>query len=439
MANPVRALTGCLVVAIGGCALPAWIGHPPIFPTGGATSWEIPLYEPLTGLGPKVVGTVCGAAQAGKPRACEDVLLYVDSGSSHSALPAETFARLDVATTGSHFATIEDAAGEKRAWSGGLIPEMRLGELALREVVAVVNKRTAILGADVLTANGWRIDPDRGSLVLGPSPASPAAGAARLPIRGFPKRTIVDVTVQGRVVPLLLDTGAPFTVVDTEWLKAAGLPLRRLTHGWPLSERDPSVRLGEATDAELRLGERDLGRRQLVGHPRRTEGPDRGVLGLDVLSEYAFGVSAGALDVVRRAASPLATARDRVARWGELPRCPGVPGCVAAQLEPGGDVRVRVRVVASSRRAWRYVFGCVDGAGRLRDAPVWVEIGMRGPAAGEERVVEVEMPEPLRPLFRRGCTGLALLDVNPVLSTVRPMTADVEARFVFAFRRAHLD
>jgi hypothetical protein len=162
------------------------------------------------------------------------VLLYVDSGSSHSALPAATFARLGVETPGSHFATIENAAAEKRAWSGGLIPEMRLGELALREVVAVVNERTAILGADVLTASGWRIDPDRGSLVL-------------------------------------------------------------------------------------------------------------------------------------------------------------------------------------------------------------VEIGIRASAAGEGRVVEVAMPEPLRPLFRRGCTGLALLDVNPVLSTVRPMTADVEARFVFAFRGAHLD
>ena len=45
------------------------------------------------------------------------------------------------------------------------------------------------------------------------------------------------------MVPLLLDTGAPFTVVDTGWLKAAGLPLRRLNHGWPLSERDPGVRL----------------------------------------------------------------------------------------------------------------------------------------------------------------------------------------------------
>jgi predicted aspartyl protease len=439
MGSSVRGLAGCLVVALGGCALPAWIGHRPMFPTGSATSWEIPLYEPLTGLGPKVLGTVCGAAQAGKPRVCEDVLLYVDSGSSHSALPAETFARLGVVTEGSRFATIENAAGEKRAWSGGLIPELRLGELALRDVVAMVDKRTAILGADVLTANGWRIDPDRGSLVLGPSPASPAAGAARLPIRGYPARTIVDLTVQGRVVPVMLDTGAPFTVVDTEWLKAAGLPLRRLNHGWPLGERDPSVRLGDATDADLRLGDLDLGRRQLVGHPRMPEGPERGLLGLDMLSEYAFGVSAGALDVVRRAASPLATTSDRVARWRDLPSCPGVPGCVAAQLEPGGDVRVRFRVVASSRRAQRYVFGCVDDAGRLRDSPVWVEIGMRAPAAGEERVVEIKMPEPLRPLFRRGCAGLALLDVNPVLSTVRPMTADVEARFVFAFRRGHLD
>jgi hypothetical protein len=140
--------------------------------------------------------------------------------------------------------------------------------------------------------------------------------------------------------------------------------------------------------------------------------------------------------------SKLETVNDRIARWGDLPSCPGVPGCVAAQLESGADVRVRVRVAASSRHAWRYLFGCVDSTGRLRDLPIWVEIGMRAPAAGEEKVVAVEMPEPLRPVFRRGCTGLALLDVNPVLpvlSIVRPMTADVEARFALAFRRARLD
>jgi predicted aspartyl protease len=435
-----RAAVALVAGAIGaGCALPAWIGHPPVFPAGGATTWEVPLYEPLTGFGPKVLATVCGPAPAGKPRACEEVLLYVDSGSSHSALPAATFARLGVETSGSHFATIENAAGEKRAWSGGLVPQVRLGDLTLSQVVAVVHDETAILGADVLTARGWRLDPDRGTLALGAPPASSAAAVARLPIRDFPARTTVDLTVQGRVVPLLLDTGAAFTVVDAAWLKAAGLPLRSLAHGWPLSERDQNLRLGEATEAAVRLGDLELGRRQLVAHPRAPDGPDRGMLGLDLLSDYAFGVSAGALDLVPRAPSPLASARERIGRWRDLPRCPGLPGCVAAHLEPGAGVRIRIRVAGAAARGQRYLFGCADGAGRLRDGPVWVEIGLRAPAAGQERVVDVAMPEPWQPFWKAACDQLVLLDVNPVLEQVRPLTADVEGRWQFGFRRARLD
>lgn len=425
-----------LVVA--GCALPPWIGHRPVFPTD-APSWEIPLYEPLTGLGPKVIATVCGAAPVGKPRACEEVLLYVDTGSSHSALPAATFARLGVETSKSHFATIEDAAGDRQAWSGGLVPEMRLGGLVLSDVVAAVHDKAAILGGDVLTAHGWRLDLDRGTLVLGP-PSSPSTSppTMRLPIRDFPARTTIDLSVQGKLVPLLLDTGAPFTVVDMAWLKALGLPLRRLEHGWPLSARDPKIRLADATDADLRLGDIALGRRQLVAHPHAFEGPDRGMLGLDLLYDYAFGVSAGALDLIARAPSPLASAGERVGRWRDLPRCPGVPGCVTAQLEPVAGVRVRVRVAASSVRGQRYVFGCVDATGRLSDGPLWVEIGLRAPAAGDERVVDVALPEPLVPSWKAACAELVLLDVNPVLGHDRPMTGDVEGRFRFGVRRHRL-
>lgn len=419
-----------------GCALPPWIGHRPVFPDG-ATSWKIPLYEPLTGHGPRVLATVCGAAQTGRPRPCEETLLYVDSGSSHSALSAPAFKRLGVETTGSYFATIENAAGETRGWSGGLLPEMRLGDaLTLANVVTFVHDQTAILGADVLTQHGWRIDLDRGMLALG---APPAAGAARLPIRGFPARTIVDLTVQGRVVPLLVDTGAMVTVIDGSWLKAGGLPLRSLAHGWPLGERDPSIRLGEATDADLRLGDIDLGRRQVVAHPRMADGPDAGLLGLDLLSDYAFGVSSGAFELAPRASSPFAAATDRIARWRDLPGCAGVLGCVAVQLEPAATVRVRVRAAASSPRPWRFLFGCVDGAGRPRDFPIWIEVGLRTLTAGKETVVEVPMPERLQQIWAVACPALALLDVNPVLADVRPLTGDAEGRFSFANRRLRLD
>lgn len=439
MAGVARVVVACLLAfGASACALPPWIGHQPAFPAGGATSWVIPLYEPLTGFGPKVIATVCGAAREGRPRACEEALLHVDSGSSHSALPAETFARLGVETTGSWFATIEDAAGEKRAWSGGLVPEVRVGDLVLSEVVATVHDQQAILGLDVLTAHGWRVDLDRGVLVLGPPPAPDGPPAARLPIRGFPQRTIVDLFVQGRPVPLLLDTGAAFTIVDAAWLKAAGLPLRQLGHGWPLSARDPALRLGEASDADLRLGDQDLGHRPLVAHPRVPEGPDRGMLGLDLLSDYAFGVSAGALELVPRAPSPLAVAAERVGRWRDLPRCPGLPGCVTAQVEPGPGAGVRVRTAASSARAWRYLFGCVDRDARPAELPFWIEIGLRTATAGQERVVEVPMPAQMQPIWRLRCAGLVLLDVNPVMPA-RPLTGEAEGRFTFGNRRLRLD
>ena len=201
----------------------------------------------------------------------------------------------------------------------------------------------------------------------------------------------------------------------------------------------PQPGLGEATRAELRLGALELGQRQVVAHPRAPEGPTRGMLGLDVLSDFAFGVSDGALELEPRAASPLTSAPERIARWPDLPRCPDLPGCVAAALEPTAGVHVRIRVAATAPRAQRYLFGCVDGGRRLRDFSIWIEIGLRAPTAGQETVVEVPMPEPLRQVWAPGCKGLALLDVNPVLAGVRPMTADAEARMTFGIRRAHLD
>jgi hypothetical protein len=217
------------------------------------------------------------------------------------------------------------------------------------------------------------------------------------------------------------------------------LPLRPLDHGWPLSARDPTLRLGEASEADIRLGGEDLGHRPIVAHPRALEGFDRGMLGLDLLSDYAFGVSAGTLELVRRAPSPLAVAAERVERWRDLPRCPGLPGCVAAQVEPGAGARLRVRTAASSPRAWRYLFGCVDRDARLAELPFWIEIGVRTATAGQERVVEVPMPERIQPIWRLRCAGLVLLDVNPVLPAGRPLTGEVEGRFTFGNRRLRLD
>jgi hypothetical protein len=163
------------------------------------------------------------------------------------------------------------------------------------------------------------------------------------------------------------------------------------------------------------------------------------MLGIDLLSDYAFGVADGALQLEPRAPSPLPSAAERIGRWHDLPRCPDVPGCVSAQLEPGDGVRIRVRAVASTPGAHRYVFGCADKTGRLRNLAFWIEVGLRAATAGQERVVDVDMPEQLRPLWKVGCDSLALLDVNPALPGVRPMTADFDARIVIGTRRIRLN
>jgi len=51
----------------------------------------------------------------------------------------------------------------------------------------------------------------------------------------------------------------------------------------------------------------------------------------------------------------------------------------------------------------------------------------------------VDMPEQLRPLWKVGCDSMALLDVNPALPGVRPMTADFDARIVIGTRRIRLN
>jgi hypothetical protein len=215
-----------------GCALPVWMHDAPIFP-GAPGAWEVPLYEPLQRIGPYVLATVSGQPPPGAAPAREEVLLCVDSGTTRSELAAPTFAHLGVETTTSHLATIEDAAGVTRGWSGGLVPSVELGNgLTLANVVASVG-RTPILGADVLDAQGWQIDLDRGTLVLGARPW-PAAPEVVVPTHPFRNHALVDLRIAGQLVPVLIDTGAPFTVVDGAVLRELGLRAQPLAHPWPL-------------------------------------------------------------------------------------------------------------------------------------------------------------------------------------------------------------
>ena len=422
---------------LAGCALPAWLHNPPAFPAN-ESAWEIPLFEPLTGMGPRVVATVAGHAPPGRAPPREEVVLYVDSGSSHSALLASTFQHLGVETTGSHFATIEDAAGVKRAWSGALIPEVRFGDrLALENVVASVQPRTAILGADVLAAHGWQIDLDRGTLLLGAVPWPAAPDVDVVPTHPYRAHALVDLQVGGTVVPVLLDTGAPFTVVDVSILRQLGLPEHAFAHPWPLGTGDRTARIDAWFEGEVTLGDLRLGVREVLGHPGVNIISARGMLGNDILFGYLFQVTAAGIRLKPRAPSLLDSVGARIARWRDLPSCAGAPGCVAADLVPRGDgtSRIHLRILAAPTRPFRYLFGCLDGEGRLRDVPFWIEIGLAHPGAGAEIDTDPEGPLPMRQMWAKGCARLGLLDANPIVAGGRPLSGAVEARFAGNTRR----
>jgi hypothetical protein len=420
-----------------GCALPAWLHNPPAFPTN-ESAWEIPLFEPLTGIGPRVLATVAGHAPPGGAPPREEVVLYVDSGSSHSALLASTFAHLNVETTASHFATIEDAGGVKRSWSGALVPEMRLGDgLALENVVASVQPRTAILGADVLAAHGWQIDLDRGTLLLGATPWPAAPDVDVVPTRPYRAHVLVDLRVQGTVVPVLLDTGAPFTVVDVSILRQLGLPEHAFAHPWPLGTGERAARIDAWFEGEATLGDLHLGVREILGHPGVDTISARGMLGNDVLFGHVFQVTISGLRFKPRAPSLLDAVGARIARWRDLPTCAGAPGCVTADLVPRGDgtPRIHLRILAAPPRPFRYLFGCLDGEGRLRNVPFWIEIGLAHSAAGAEIDAEPEGPLPMRQMWAKGCERLGLLDANPIVAGGRPLAGAVEARLAADRRR----
>jgi predicted aspartyl protease len=436
----VCAVVCAFALAAPGCALPAWLRRPPVFP-GGQAVWEVPLYEPLTRLGPHVLGTVSGRGAAGR----EQVLFYVDSGSSHCALEAATFARLGVGVEGSRFATITDASGQKRSWSSALVPEVRLdGGLALADVVASVEDRQAILGANVIAAHGWQLDLDRGTLSLGAAPWPPAPDVVVVPTQSYGMHAIADVRVAGQVVPLLVDTGAPFTVVDAAILRGLGLPEKPLASRWPLGggARSESVSsFFEAPVALGALGELALGPRRIYAHPGGMS-PGRGMLGNDVLFAYAVQVTAAGMKLRPRAPSVADATGARLARWRDLPSCPEAPACAAAELVPAegtSDARphVRLRLLAAvPPRPFRYLYGCSDGSGTLRRSPLWIEVAVAQPSPGSavEIPVAPDAPAAFARMWAQGCRALVLLDANPVVDA-HPLSGAAEARVTAETRR----
>jgi hypothetical protein len=310
--------------------------------------------------------------------------------------------------------------------------------LAVHEVVASVQDSVALLGADILAAHGWQIDLDRGTLVLGAAPWPAGPDVVAVPTRGWRGHSIVDLRVEQTPVPLLLDTGALVTVINRTRLQRLGLREHPLSHPFPVGAADGVVILESAFEGDVGLGDRDLGRRAILAYPGAAGGPGDGLLGEDLLSRYAFQVTAAGLKLRPRRAALAEGAAARIARWPDLPRCPDTIGCVAvtpgeAPADGAPRAWLRVRLLASFPRAERFLFGCTDVDPQGRTLNILMEVGIRHPVAGTDLTVGPEAEPVIQALWRGRCQRPVLLDVNPVIAD-RPLGADVEARFTFESR-----
>src|SRR4029077_12763724 len=134
--------------------------------------------------------------------------------------------------------------------------------------------------------------------------------------------SIVDLRVEKTRVPLLLDTGALVTVINRARLQQLGLPEHPLSHPFPIGAAGGVVTLASTFDGDVGLGDRELGRRAILAHPGTAGGPGDGLLGQDLLSRYAFQMTAAGLKLRPRRAHPARGAAARITRWPDLPRCP---------------------------------------------------------------------------------------------------------------------
>jgi hypothetical protein len=256
---------------------------------------------------------------------------------------------------------------------------------------------------------------------------------------------IVDMAIEGVPVPMLLDTGAPITVVDRSAATRLHRPERRLQFPMPPTP-DARISLATAVDAGITLGDISLGARAIPIHPQERIGPAgaHGVLGTDILFGYAFQADGDALRLTPRSPSLVDSVKARLSRWRDLPDSPDLPGCVRADITPidgptGRTVRVHLHVQRSWSRATRYLFGCA-GAQPAGVQPLWIEIAVEHPADDLDFDVQ---PGPVVPIaaqrtWAETCQRLVLLDINPTVPSGGAPRSDHELRLVLQSRGLRL-
>ncbi len=268
-------------------------------------------------------------------------LFQLDTGAWLSTFAADLAVELRLAPAERKPMVVVDAAGTRRRYTGARIAELRLGDLALRDVgVGLFPDRpqrraglrvAGLLGMNVLRDLRIEVDLDRGIVVLDRTnvrrPTAEGPGPIVLPMQLTEgrRKPWVTLTIDGHPARFVVDTGASRTSIHEDVAHRLRLPFDKKVRG---EARALLSTIAYAGIFRARLGLGPVGLEGFGLRPLPTAGGSlsrAGLLGMDVLGRYRLVIDLGAGQLElhsRRSLADRVLRRQRLARWGRaLPSC----------------------------------------------------------------------------------------------------------------------
>lgn len=403
-------------VLVFGCA--PW-RQPAEFPRENR-AWTVPLVSPLSTNAVRVMLDYPFDSASMPART-----FVIDSGAEQSMMTREHAQLLNLPVSSSPFVRVVDANNERGPWQGVVVPELRLGELELRDVTFALSGEFQLLGGNILNEREWSVDFDEGTLTFGASRSSEAPVATFELHRfdaSFGSGDYVEVRIHGERALLLFDTGAMRTTVTREMAELAGIDTRGAKES-TIVRSAHSIRQAHAFgEVAVSVGTSRPRAIEVLEHHSdwRLRNGERlvGLLGMDFLSTYNFRVVPHQRVELYARRRMDVTAADRIERWSWVPECE-VTGCVRAGVVAVHERSIDVALQFSQRydRAARFAFACATDSGEImQDAPL-VEVTLRSESVSEDRIIQVSGYADPADRVQVGalseCKALRLVDVNP--------------------------
>jgi gag-polyprotein putative aspartyl protease len=355
--------------------------------------------------------------------------MMVDSGATGVTTPWPTYRDLRLEALSDLQIRSEDPRGRVLVWQAGLVPVLRLGELEVREVVTALGGATPVLGQSVLSHATWEVDWDRGTLTLGAPPWASDLFAARLPLRRVGDADVVTVELDGVALDMVVDTGAFSSAIPTDVGQRGGLRAHAIA---PTTLRSAAgdVAVRAVFAGEMRLGAVSVGHVEIATFATGGARASYGLLGLDVLSQFAIHVTPGESIALAPRGDVRATTARRIARWPFVPTSCHSAECVRGELtQQGDDAILSMKFEADVSTPIELLMGCAGDLGAsnirtrtsigFRPSPEWPRhLRVRLPNGMHGAGNQITIPAGSR-WFEVGdhpCRSVELLDIAPLAS-----------------------